>query len=112
VKQVIDDTYLSKLDSKKSLEECNEEYLQNHKSSAPHVHSVVRFRAVLKPGAQETREKGVKDLLETLKLEGITLQQAVDGLEVLSEIGAEREEYVRLANQRWPEANAFVSGKQ
>ena len=109
VKEVIDNAYLSKLSSK-SLEECNEEYLESHKNSAPHIQSVVRFRNVLKPGAEETKSKGANDLQCTLSLDTISLQEAVDGLHLSDEIevGPEaRKSYVQTAHERWPEASVF-----
>ncbi len=111
VKQVIDSCYLSKLSSK-SLGECNEEYLDSHKDSAPHVHSVGRVRHILQPDADETRKKGISDLQATLKLDSISLEEAVEGLNVLDQIVAAqdplaREAYMKAAHERWPEATAF-----
>ena len=111
VKKVIDTSYLSKLSSK-SLEECNEEYLESHKNSAPHVQSVVRFRNVLKPKAEDTKSNSATDLQATLSLENTTLQQAVDGLQLLDELEVPsdaRQQYLQAANERWPEASAFKS---
>lgn len=113
VKDVIDSCYLSKLSSK-SLEECNEEYLESHKTSAPHVQSVVRFRSILNPGTEETKSKGVEDLQATLQLDSITLQEAVDGLQLLRDIDADkgaREAYVQAAQKRWPDATIFQSSQ-
>ncbi|KAF2771686.1 N-terminal acetyltransferase A, auxiliary subunit [Teratosphaeria nubilosa] len=112
VKKVIDETYLAKFDRTKSLEQGNDEYLQKFKHSAPHVQSVVRLRHALKPQAEDTKKKGLENLLETLKLEGITLRQAQDGLEVLGDIqaGAEaKEAYAKAARAKWPEATAFTA---
>lgn len=115
VKEVIDSCYLSKL-STKSLEECNEEYLETHKHSAPHIQSVVRFRHVLKPGDEETKSKGARDLQSTLSLDSTTLEQAVEGLQILDEIGGgqdplAREAYLQAAQKRWPEATALQSSR-
>ena len=113
MKEVIDSCYLSRL-SPKPLEECNEEYLESHKTSAPHIQSVVRFRHVLKPAAEETKSKGAKDLHVTLSLENTSLLEAVDGLHILNEIGASgeaREEYFQAALKRWPEASAFHNSR-
>ncbi|KAK4507711.1 hypothetical protein PRZ48_001446 [Zasmidium cellare] len=106
---VIQELYLSRL-SPKSLEECNEEYLESHKTSAPHIQSVVKFRHVLKPGAEDTKSKGVKDLLATLELPSTSLADAQEGVQVLEEIqaGAEaKQSYVEKAHKRFPEATAF-----
>ena len=58
------------------------------------------------------KSKGVKDLQETLSLDGITLEQAVEGLRLLDEIAAgqdpsAREAYVQAAQKRWQEATAL-----
>ena len=108
---VIQSQYLSRL-SPKSLEECNEEYLTNHKQSAPHIQSVVRFRNFLKPGAEDTKTKSVKDLRTTLDLPIVSLQDAVQGLRLHDELGASKESkqaYVEAARKRWPGATVFSS---
>ena len=109
MKEVIDSSYLSRL-FPKSLEECNEEYLESHKDSAPHIQSVVRFRHILKPGADETKSKGEKDLQSSIAVDNVTLQEAADGLRLLDDIEAKpeaREAYIQAAHKRWPEASAF-----
>ena len=106
VKEVVDSSYLSKL-SDESLEEGNEKYLEAHKDSAPHVQSAVRFRNILKPGAEGTKSKSATDLQSTFNLENTTLQQALEGLQLLEEIEADasaRESYRAAAQKRWPEA--------
>lgn len=106
----MDSTFLSKVDSKQSINDTNEAYLEQHKDSATHVHSVIRVRAALKVGAEDMRANSVKDLLETLKLDGVTIRDAEEGLRVLEEIGAgkeAREGYVAAARDRWPEATVF-----
>ena len=111
VKEVVDSSYLSKLSSK-SLEECNEEYLASHKDSAPHIHSVIRFRNVLKPGADDTTENNIRDLQATLAVDSTSLQDAVDGLQLLEDLalGPEaRQKYVQAAQKRYPVASAFKS---
>ena len=113
VKEVIDSRYLSRL-SPKSLEKCNEEYLESHKNSAPHIQSVVRFRNVVKPGAEETKSKCANDLQGTLELESVSLPEGIDGLNLLDEIqlGAEaRETYLQAAQKKWPEASVFHASR-
>lgn len=110
VQTVIDQTFLSKFDSKQGLDQMNEDYFAKHKSSAPHVHSVVRLRHILEQRMDNTNNTSVKDLVETLKLDHITMKQAIEGLEVLKEInaGSEGEEaYKKEARDRWPRATAF-----
>lgn len=109
VKQVIESTFLSGFPTG-SLEDLNEKYLDSHKSSASHVHSVIRSRNVLEPGSEEMRAKSARDLESTLELDTLSLQEAEDGLRFLDEINAgteARASYVRIAQKRFPEASAF-----
>ena len=109
VKEVIDNSYLSRLSSK-SLEECNEEYLESHKDSAAHIQSVVRFRQILKPNQEETRSKGEKDLQTAISLDSAALTEAIEGLSISDDIGVRpeaRKAYVEAAHKRWPEASIF-----
>lgn len=107
VQSVIKDAFLSK-QSSKSVHDVNEEYLSQRKDSAPHVQAVVRVRHALKPGSES-----VKDLLPTLASEETSLEQAVEGLKLLEEVGADvaaRQEYCSKAQERWVEADVFKMG--
>lgn len=109
VQKIIQEQYLSNLSSK-SLEDCNEEYLTQHRESAPHIHSVVRFRQALKPNDESTKTKAVKNLQTTLTLPSITLHDAQEGLQVLKDVGVsetERKSYVDQALKRFPEATVL-----
>ncbi|CAK3961316.1 N-alpha-acetyltransferase 16, auxiliary subunit [Lecanosticta acicola] len=103
---VLQELYLSKL-SPKSLEQVNEEYLESHKASAPHVQSVVRFRNFLKPGAEENKSRGAKELLATIDLPSTSLQDAVEGARILDELKADKQPYLEAARNRWPEATVL-----
>jgi N-alpha-acetyltransferase 15/16, NatA auxiliary subunit len=96
------------------VDEINEEYLSAHKDSAPHVHAVVRLRQAIKPGDDGMKRKSGKDLIETLKSDKTSLSEALDGLRLLEEIGAQeaRQEYVKAAHERWSEADAFATPAQ
>ncbi|KAK5130211.1 hypothetical protein LTR08_002296 [Meristemomyces frigidus] len=110
VKQVIDETYLSKLDTKKSMDESNEEYLTVHRDSAAHVQSVVRLRRALHPDSSDATVKSAQDLRDTIGSEATSLQDAEEGLRVLDELraGADaKESYVKAAKERWTEATVF-----
>ena len=64
----------------------------------------------MKPSADNTKTKGVKDLQATVDLDSITLQEAIDGLQVLRDIESDhaaREAYVEAVHKRWPEATLF-----
>ena len=104
VQTVVKETFLSKQPSK-SVQESNEEFFSHHKDSAPHVQAVIRVRHALKPGSENA-----KDLLSTLDAKSSSLEEAVDGLKLLEEIGADagaKEEYCKKAGQRWAEADVF-----
>lgn len=106
---MLQEQYLSKL-SPKSLEECNEEYLTQHNSSAPHIQSVVYFRHVLKPNDESTRTRAVKDLQSTLTAPHITIEEAQHGLQILKELGVsetEQKSYVDAALKKFPEATVL-----
>ena len=111
MKKVIDETFLSKLDNQKSLQDLNEEHLAKHKDSAAHVQSVVRLRHALKPEDKETKTTSAKDLQDTLQSDHISLSDAEEGMRLLDEIraGAEaKEAYLHVSREKWPEATVFV----
>ena len=104
VQAAVKKTFLSKQPTK-SVQDSNEEYLKEHKDSAPHVQGVIRVRHAVKPGFENA-----KDLLPTLEAEETTLKQAIDGLRLLEEVSADtgaKEEYRKKAGQRWAEADMF-----
>ena len=110
VKQVVDETFLSKVDSKKPLDESNEEYFVDHKDSASHVQSVVRLRRALHPDSKDALAKSVQNLRDTLGSETTGLQDAEEGSKVLDELRAgveAKEAYVKAAGERFPEATVF-----
>ncbi|KXL44101.1 hypothetical protein M433DRAFT_58684 [Acidomyces richmondensis BFW] len=110
VQKVIDQTFLSKFNSTERLDQMNEAYFAKYKTSAVHVQSVVRLRNIIEQGSDKSKCKSVKDLIETLELDDITIMQAIEGLELLKDInaGSEGEElYVKAARKRWPRATAF-----
>lgn len=110
VKEVIDSTYLSTMDSKKPVREVNEEYLAAHKDSAAHVHAVVRARLAIDAQSSDSKSKSTKGVQDTLNSKDTTLRQAQDGQQLLKEIGADADAqtaYKTKASERWPEAVAF-----
>ena len=109
VQEAIKHSYLSKFTAK-SLEQCNEEYLESHKNSPPHIQSVVRVRNLLKPGAEETKSKGKSDLESSVSLDTTSLQDAMEGLQLTDELQAgpeAREAYIQAAQKNFPEASVF-----
>lgn len=107
VSQVINAELITLLPKDVDLAAFNSEFLAQHSSSARHVHSFLRARQYLDPDLQEQNQK---DLLGTLRLEGISIQDARVGLEILKDWEVEpavRQDYTALAHERWPEASAF-----
>jgi peptide alpha-N-acetyltransferase len=112
VQEVFQSTFLSTLPSK-PLDEVNEAYLTAHKDSAPHVHAVVRVRHALQP-TDEDSKKSANDLQATLKSESTSLEDAVEGLTVLGELGLgheAKEAYRKAALERWGSADAFSDAR-
>ena len=108
---MVDSTHLAKLSSK-SWEEWNQRYLESHEASPPHIQAVVRVRQALNPGSEETKRQGVKDLQASVEVDTVTLEEVVEGLRLLNEIGAGRdqevrEQYMQAARKRWPEATVL-----
>lgn len=107
VSQVINAELATILPKDVDLGAFNSKFLAQHSSRANYVHSFLHARQYLDPHMQEQNQK---DLLGTLGLEEISLQDACVGLEILKkwEVGpAVREEYTATAHERWPEASAF-----
>ena len=89
------------------LSKHNDEFLQKHHESAPHVQACLRAKQLLDPSSSE---KNQQDVIRTLALEGTSLADAVRGSELLKEWKAKdqyRDDYLAAAHDRWPEASAF-----
>ncbi|KAL8712323.1 MAG: hypothetical protein Q9220_003474 [cf. Caloplaca sp. 1 TL-2023] len=94
------DTDLKKLDS---------EYLASHSESAAHVQASLCARQALDA---ETAEENQKDMIRTLALQSVSLEDAVRGLDLLKDWKAQsryRNIYIAAAHERWPEATVFIS---
>lgn len=109
--EVINAEFNTLLPASTDLTEHNNNFLQNHYDSAPHVQACLKVRQLLETSSSE---KNQQDLIRTLALEGSNLMDAVRGLELLDEWKAEakyRNDYVAAAHQRWPQATAFAEKK-
>jgi len=74
------------------------------------VQAVLRVRQALKPADESVKAKDVQVLVDSVKADETTMEQAVEGLRVLEEMGVsaeEREEYVSAARERWRGAGVF-----
>ena len=94
------------LPASSNLTQYNDEYLSRHKDCARRTISALKARKLLAPSSATQIEK---DVVGVLKLPTITLEEAVEGLELLSlwksnEVGAFRKE----AAAKWPKAVAFA----
>jgi N-alpha-acetyltransferase 15/16, NatA auxiliary subunit len=85
----------------------NNDFLNRHKASAPHIQAGLRVRALIRKGAEEEDES---DLLATLSLDSTTLQDAKAGLELMNDWSSSaeaRNAYKKAAAEPWTRASAF-----
>jgi peptide alpha-N-acetyltransferase len=88
-----------------TLSQFNSDFLLKHKDSARHIITSVRVRHSLHSSDISEDEA---DLLIALNLPGTTLEEAIEGLELLSSLKSSKPETYRSnAKSKWPEATAF-----
>lgn len=107
ISEVIESNLSPILQASADLLNFNTVYLQSHAGSAPHVQAALMMRQLLDPA---TMENNSKDVIRTLALEEAELEDAIRGLEMLKEWGADEKfssDYVSAAKERWPEAIIF-----
>lgn len=105
--KVINSEFSNLLPASTNLAEHNEEFMQKHHNSAPHVQAGLRVRQLLDPSSLE---KNQQDVIRTLALEACSLGDAVAGLEQSKKSKPKMQyvnDYVAAARERWPEASAF-----
>lgn len=108
--QVVNDAFGSKIDKGKPVEAANEEYLQQHKSSLPHLSAAVRVRHAMKPGNDGMKTKSVQDLSEAVQGTQTTLPDATEAMRLLQEmqVGPDAiDQYAKAARARWTTATMF-----
>lgn len=86
------------------LEEWNESFLAANKDSIAHVHAALSARQLLSPDSKAQCEK---DLLATLDMPKITIDEASAAIDLLNKWGSETTAYVEKANKNWPESSVF-----
>jgi hypothetical protein len=94
---------------KSSLSSFNDKYLTAHRDCARRTQSALNVRLILD---ESTKSANEKDLIKTLELRDIDMQEAVEGLELLKEWSSEdsvKEQYTSAARKRWPQATIFAS---
>ncbi|KAL8959496.1 MAG: hypothetical protein Q9193_003654 [Seirophora villosa] len=93
------------------LSKLNSDFLASNSDRASNVRAFLRTRQVLD---SKSADENQKDVIRTLALPLVSLEDAVSGLELLNDWHAEsryREDYMAAAHERWPEATAFMSSK-
>lgn len=90
------------------LGKLNDDYLQEHHESAPHVQAAIRARAnIIDP---ISKDKCFQDMIRTLALD-CNLEHATNGLNTLRDWHSEKryiDDYKAAAHERYPEASVFV----
>lgn len=102
--EVVNAEFEKLLPKSQKLEEFNESFLSANKGSVAHVQAALSGRQLLKPDSKAQCEK---DLLATLDAPGITIDEAVSGLGLLSKWGGDKTAYAEKASKKWPESSVF-----
>lgn len=90
-----------------NLSRYNAEYLSTHKDCARRTLSALKTRKLLAP---ESAGQCEKDVVAVLKLPTITLEEAIEGFELLSSWkSSEVETFRKGAAAKWPKALVFES---
>lgn len=93
------------LPSSVDLNKHNDEYLSSNKSNVKATVAGLTVRRLLKP---EQKESVDKDVIKVLEIEGVTLTEAEDVLEILKRWrSAEVESFKKSASAKWPNATSF-----
>jgi hypothetical protein len=96
--------------AKSALSSYNDKYLAKHKDCARRTQSVLRVRTLLDKSTKTANEK---NLIATLNLSNVDMEEAIEGLDLLKEWKSEtsvKEQYTSAAKKKWPEATIFASG--
>jgi peptide alpha-N-acetyltransferase len=98
---------LSIVPATKDLKSFNEAYLSKHKDNARRTQAGLKARQLIDSSTKAQNEQKL-----VASVEKADLKETVEGLGVLKEWkseGSVREEYVKAARARWPEATVFKS---
>ncbi|KAJ5086656.1 hypothetical protein NUU61_007963 [Penicillium alfredii] len=104
VAEVVNAEFEKLLPKSQKLDEWNESFLSANKGSVAHVQAALSGRQFLNPGSKSQSEK---DLLATLDVPGITIDEAVAALDLLSRWGSDKTVYAQKASKKWPESSVF-----
>jgi len=109
VAEIIGTGFEKLLPKSQDLNEWNNTFLESQKGSVTHVQAALTARQLLNPA---TKEQCEKDLIATLELDDVTIDQALAGLELLDEWKSSltvRRTYEEKAQLRWTGASLFQS---
>ncbi|KAL8736156.1 MAG: hypothetical protein Q9166_000311 [cf. Caloplaca sp. 2 TL-2023] len=109
ISEVLDAELSSLISSDADLLKLNTDFLTKHSDSAAHVQASLCARQLLDP---KTADENQKDVIRTLAVPSVSLEDAIQGLDLLKDWKAElryRNDYVAAAHERWPDATAFTS---
>jgi N-alpha-acetyltransferase 15/16, NatA auxiliary subunit len=90
-----------------SLTQFNNDYLSKHKDCARRTLSGLSVRKLL---AHDLAPSADADVVNVLKIEGVTTEEAVEGLELLQRWkSGEVEAFRKAAAAKWPKATVFAA---
>ncbi|KAL8721680.1 MAG: hypothetical protein Q9225_001680 [Loekoesia sp. 1 TL-2023] len=107
--EILESEFSSLIPPDADLLKLNSDFLAKNNESAAHVQASLKVRQLLD---HKTSDDNQKDVIRTLALPSVSLEDAVGGLELLNDWKAQsryREDYIASAHERWPEATAFMS---
>ena len=106
VKEVLEADFASISQLDKDVDQYNNDFMAQNSESVPHLHAAAKVKFLLGGGSKSS----IQDVLDSLKVESISLKDAQSGLRLLEEwkaTSADTEKYRSLAREKWPEATAF-----
>jgi hypothetical protein len=89
------------------LKAYNKSFLEKHPKSASHLQAAYNVRYILD---NNSRSQNEQDLMKTLDLSDVTIQQALAGFGLLEEWKSDKkvkDDYRAKATSRWSEATVF-----
>ncbi|KAJ5814977.1 hypothetical protein N7474_006754 [Penicillium riverlandense] len=104
VAEVVNAEFDKLLPKSQNLEQWNESFLSSNKGSAAHVQAALDGRQILNPASKAQCEQ---DLLSTLDLPGISIDEAVTALDLLNKWESDKTAYAQKASKKWPESSVF-----
>ncbi|KAL8950309.1 MAG: hypothetical protein Q9222_003653 [Ikaeria aurantiellina] len=112
VAEIFETEFSSLIAPDADLMKLNSEFLANNSESAAHVQASLCARQALDA---KTADDNQKDVIRTLALPSVSLEDAVRGLDLLRDWKAQsryRTDYIAAAHERWPEATVFMNKQE